>query len=73
MLAELRDDNKELVANMRETDGLCDEHGRVPTYERPGATGRLLNSVSTAARIVLMLASAFLQRSRVFAFRDAAI
>jgi starvation-inducible DNA-binding protein len=27
MLAELRDDNKELAANLRETHGLCDEHG----------------------------------------------
>jgi starvation-inducible DNA-binding protein len=26
MLAELRDDNKQLVANLRETHGLCDEH-----------------------------------------------
>src|ERR1700720_4336912 len=25
MLAELRDDNKQLVANLRETHGLCDE------------------------------------------------
>ena len=31
MLAELRDDNKELVARMRETHGLCDEHGDVAT------------------------------------------
>ena len=31
MLAELRDDNKQLVANMRETHGLCDEHGDVAT------------------------------------------
>jgi starvation-inducible DNA-binding protein len=29
MLAELRDDNKDLVARMRETHGLCDEHGDV--------------------------------------------
>ena len=29
MLAELRDDNKQLVATMRETHGLCDEHGDV--------------------------------------------
>jgi starvation-inducible DNA-binding protein len=29
MLAELRDDNKQLVASMRETHGLCDEHGDV--------------------------------------------
>jgi starvation-inducible DNA-binding protein len=31
MLAELRDDNKRLTANMRETHGLCDEHGDVAT------------------------------------------
>ena len=29
MLAELRDDNKQLVANMRETHALCDEHDDV--------------------------------------------
>jgi len=29
MLAELRDDNKQLVASMRETHGLCDEHDDV--------------------------------------------
>jgi len=29
MLAELRDDNKVLVAKMRETHALCDEHGDV--------------------------------------------
>jgi starvation-inducible DNA-binding protein len=29
MLAELRDDNKQLTANMRETHALCDEHGDV--------------------------------------------
>ncbi len=31
VLAELRDDNKELVARMRETHDLCDEHGDVAT------------------------------------------
>ena len=31
MLAELRDDNKQLVANMREAHGLCDDHGDVAT------------------------------------------
>jgi starvation-inducible DNA-binding protein len=29
MLAELRDDNRQLVANMRETHGICDEGGDV--------------------------------------------
>ena len=29
MLAELRDDNKQLVANLRDTHGLCNEHGDV--------------------------------------------
>jgi starvation-inducible DNA-binding protein len=29
MLAELRDDNVQLAARMRETHGLCDEHGDV--------------------------------------------
>jgi len=31
MLAELRDDNKQLVANMRETHGLCEDHDDVAT------------------------------------------
>ena len=31
MLAELRDDNKQLAASMRETHGLCEEHGDVAT------------------------------------------
>jgi starvation-inducible DNA-binding protein len=31
MLAELRDDTKQLVASMRETHDLCDEHGDVAT------------------------------------------
>jgi starvation-inducible DNA-binding protein len=31
MLAELRDDNKTLVASMRETHGVCDEFGDVAT------------------------------------------
>src|SRR2546427_5973004 len=31
MLAELRDDNKQLVARLRETHGLCDEHDDVAT------------------------------------------
>jgi starvation-inducible DNA-binding protein len=29
MLAELRDDNQQLTARLRETHGLCDEHGDV--------------------------------------------
>jgi starvation-inducible DNA-binding protein len=31
MLAELREDNKELTARLRETHDLCDEHGDVAT------------------------------------------
>ena len=31
MLAELREDNKQLTGYMRETHGLCDEHGDVAT------------------------------------------
>ncbi len=31
MLAELRDENLQLAARMRETHGLCDEHGDVAT------------------------------------------
>ena len=31
MLAELRDDNKQLAASMREVHGLCDDHGDVAT------------------------------------------
>ncbi len=31
MLAELRDDNSQLATRMRETHGLCDEHGDVAT------------------------------------------
>jgi starvation-inducible DNA-binding protein len=31
MLAELREDNMQLAARMRETHGLCDEHGDVAT------------------------------------------
>jgi starvation-inducible DNA-binding protein len=31
MLAELRDDNKQLVGSMRETHDLCDEHGDIAT------------------------------------------
>jgi starvation-inducible DNA-binding protein len=37
MLAELRDYNKQLAAHMRETHGLCDEHGDV-------ASARLLET-----------------------------
>jgi starvation-inducible DNA-binding protein len=31
MLAELRDDNRQLAARLREVHGLCDEHGDVAT------------------------------------------
>jgi starvation-inducible DNA-binding protein len=35
MLAELRDDNRQLTARMRETHDLCDEHGDVATASLP--------------------------------------
>ena len=44
MLAELRDDNKQLVANMRETHDLCDEHGDV------ASTSLLQNWIDEAER-----------------------
>ncbi len=31
MLSELREDNKQLTASMRETHGLCDKHGDIAT------------------------------------------
>ncbi len=31
MLAELRDDNRQLTSSMRETHDLCDEHGDIAT------------------------------------------
>ena len=31
MLAELRDDNRQLIASMRQLHGLCDDHGDVAT------------------------------------------
>jgi starvation-inducible DNA-binding protein len=31
MLAELRNDNRQLVTSLREAHGLCDEHGDVAT------------------------------------------
>jgi starvation-inducible DNA-binding protein len=36
MLAELRDDNKQLAAHLRETHTLCDEYGDVATASSPG-------------------------------------
>jgi starvation-inducible DNA-binding protein len=44
MLAELRDDNKELTARMRETHDLCDEHGDV------ASTSLLENWIDEAER-----------------------
>src|SRR5271170_4716630 len=44
MLAELRDDNKQLVASMRETHDLCDEHRDVAT------AGLLENWIDEAER-----------------------
>ena len=44
MLAELRDGNKQLAANLRETHGLCDEHGDV------ASTSLLENWIDEAGR-----------------------
>jgi starvation-inducible DNA-binding protein len=44
MLAELCDDNKQLVAKLRETHGLCDEHGDV------ASTSLLENWIDEAER-----------------------
>jgi starvation-inducible DNA-binding protein len=44
MLAELRDDNKQLTARMRETHDLCDEHGDV------ASTSLLENWIDEAER-----------------------
>jgi starvation-inducible DNA-binding protein len=44
MLAELRDDNKDLTARMRETHDLCDEHGDV------ASTSLLENWIDEAER-----------------------
>ena len=49
MLAELRDDNKQLAANMRETHDLCDEHGDV------ASTSLLENWIDEAERRVWFL------------------
>jgi starvation-inducible DNA-binding protein len=44
MLAELREDNKQLTASMRETHALCDEHGDV------ASASLLENSIDEAER-----------------------
>jgi starvation-inducible DNA-binding protein len=44
MLAELRDDNKQLAASMREVHGMCDEHGDV------ASASLLENSIDEAER-----------------------
>lgn len=49
MLAELREDNKQLAASMREVHGLCDEHGDVAT------TSLLENWIDEAERRVWFL------------------
>ena len=49
MLAELRDDNKELTARMRETHDLCDEHGDV------ASTSLLENWIDEAERRIWFL------------------
>src|SRR5665213_4141901 len=49
MLAELRDDNKQLTATMREVHELCDEHGDVAT------TSLLENWIDQAERRVWFL------------------
>ena len=49
MLAELREDNQRLVASMRETHDLCDEHGDVAT------TSMLENWIDESERRVWFL------------------
>ena len=49
MLAELRDDNKQLVVNLRETHGLCDEQGDAAT------TSLIENWIDEAERRVWFL------------------
>jgi starvation-inducible DNA-binding protein len=49
MLAELRDDNKRLAERMRETHGVCDDHGDVAT------TSLLENWIDEAERRVWFL------------------
>src|SRR5271154_4152632 len=49
MLAELRDDNKQLAASMRVTHGVCDEHGDVAT------ASLLVNWIDEAERRVWFL------------------
>ena len=49
MLAELRDDNRQLVANLRETHDLCDEHGDV------ASTSLIENWIDEAERRVWFL------------------
>jgi starvation-inducible DNA-binding protein len=46
MLAELRDDNKQLAARMRETHGLCDEHGDVASASLLETSGMGIQSVA---------------------------
>ena len=74
MLAELRDDNKELAAKMRETHGLCDEHNDVATAsllevwidEAERRTWFLFEATAPPSRIesILAIRSSLYQRSR---------
>jgi starvation-inducible DNA-binding protein len=57
MLAELRDDNKQLAAHLRETHGLCDEYGDV------ASTSLLENWIDEVERRIWFLFEATRRRN----------
>jgi len=59
MLAELRDDNRQLTARLRETHGLCDEHGDI------ASASLLENWIDEAERRTWFLFEASRSDSRV--------